>query len=101
MGCLLFFLIATRIAFATPPLSEERWPEPLEQFALEDVEMVGVIRYQEKSWALISVHGMLQLVSKGHYIGNNYGIISTVYQSHIDVDEYDFNTQQWVRKKRP
>lgn len=99
-----FVLAGERVPFARPraearvpePQEEtacwqpegQRKPMPLEQFALEQLEMKGVIGDGQQRWALVyTPTQQLVKVRRGHYLGLNYGRVTRVSASGVEIVE--------------
>jgi len=71
-----------------PPPDRSRNREPLEQFPLDSLRMVGTLRSNGTRWALVrDGEGTLHRVRKGNYIGQNYGEIVAITDAAIKIEE--------------
>lgn len=62
--------------------------EPLEQFPLDSMEMVGTLAQGDQEWGLVeSPEGVIHRVQQGNYLGQNYGRITRVAAERIEVLE--------------
>jgi type IV pilus assembly protein PilP len=61
--------------------------EPLEAYPLESLKMVGVLQQRKASWALIKADTGLYRVGVGNYIGQNFGLITAINDSQIQLRE--------------
>lgn len=62
--------------------------EPLEQFPLDSLEMVGTLSQGGQEWGLVkSPEGVIHRVQEGNYLGQNYGRITKVAAERIEVLE--------------
>lgn len=69
-----------------PDMSRNR--EPLEEFPLDALKMVGLIDYNKVVYALVKApDGVIHRVSVGNYIGQNFGKITRISESEISLDE--------------
>ena len=69
-----------------PDMSRNR--EPLEEFPLDALKMVGLIDYNKIAYALVKApDGVIHRVSVGNYIGQNFGKITRISESEISLDE--------------
>ncbi|MEJ2764542.1 pilus assembly protein PilP [Photobacterium sp. MCCC 1A19761] len=99
-----FVLADERVPFARPRAEErvpetqeetacwqpedQRKPMPLEQFALEQLEMKGVIGDGKQRWALVyTPTQQLVKVRRGHYLGLNYGRVTRVGTTGLELVE--------------
>ena len=74
-----------------------REPEPLEQFSLQELRLVGMLKMNDRQRALIRTpEGDVVSVNEGNYIGPDYGRIVRIDDTHIEIDERIFNqTSGW------
>ncbi|HEY6239209.1 MAG TPA: pilus assembly protein PilP [Burkholderiales bacterium] len=61
--------------------------EPLEAFPLESLKMVGVLQQKKANFALIKADAGLYRVKVGNYLGQNFGLITTISESQIQLRE--------------
>lgn len=62
--------------------------EPLEQFPLDSLEMVGTLGQDDQEWGLVkSPEGVIHRVQEGNYLGQNYGRITQLAAERIEVLE--------------
>ena len=61
--------------------------EPLEAYPLESLKMVGVLQQRKASFALVKADVGLYRVKVGNYMGQNFGLITTITESQIQVRE--------------
>lgn len=80
-----------------PDLNRRR--EPLEAFPLESLELVGVMRQQDKVHALIKADSSLYQVRVGNYLGQNYGVVTDIADGEVTLKELveDLNGD-WVER---
>lgn len=65
-----------------------RRKEVLENFPLENLEMVGSLRQSSEIFALIrSPDGVLHRVKPGNYLGQDFGEINRISESEIKINE--------------
>ncbi|HED35835.1 MAG TPA: hypothetical protein ENJ08_16700 [Gammaproteobacteria bacterium] len=77
-----------------PRPDESRPREPLEEFSLDSLKMVGTLAQKDGEWALIKdPDGLLHRVAVGHYMGKNYGRVVSVDEEKVALVELvpDFN----------
>ncbi len=66
----------------------DRPREPLEEFPLDSLRMVGTLEQHEDSWGLVKdSDGSIHRVQPGHYLGQNHGKIIRVTEQVIDINE--------------
>jgi len=71
-----------------PRPDEARPREPLEDFSLDSLRMVGTLAQNESEWILIKdPDGLLHRVSIGHYMGKNYGRVTGINEEYISLLE--------------
>ncbi len=62
--------------------------EPLEEFPLDALRMVGVIDFAARRIAMVRApDGVIHRVSNGNHMGQNYGQISGIAESQIELNE--------------
>lgn len=66
----------------------DRRKEPLESFALDGLDMVGTLERDGRQWALIrDPDDAVHQVMEGNYLGQNYGQITRVTRSKVELVE--------------
>lgn len=74
--------------------------EPLEAFPLEEIRMVGSLDRQGRPYALINADKLLYQVKVGDYMGQNFGRITRIAESRIELRELVQDAQgEWVERK--
>ena len=69
-----------------PDMNRNR--EPLEEFPLDALKMVGVIDYNKTLYAMIKApDGVIHRVTAGNYMGQNFGKITKISESEVSLDE--------------
>jgi type IV pilus assembly protein PilP len=69
-----------------PDMNRNR--EPLEEFPLDALKMVGLIDYNKVQYAMIKApDGVIHRVSIGNYMGQNFGKITKISESEVSLDE--------------
>jgi len=93
---------AGRAASASTSLIEEqkkRPPEPLEAFPLESITMLGTITQNQETFALVKAGPNLYRVKKGNYMGQNFGVITSIDEAQISLKELvQDSTGDWVER---
>lgn len=65
-----------------------RRKEPLESYPLENLRMVGTLQQNKQTYALVkSPDNNLFRVKSGNYLGQNFGLITTISESTIKLKE--------------
>lgn len=65
-----------------------REKESLEAYALDTLNMVGILDNQGETWAIIKApDGNIYRVRKGNYLGRNHGKILAIHESNIELKE--------------
>lgn len=71
-----------------PRPETDRRREPLENFPVDSLKMVGLLQQQAQIWGLVrDPDGTIHRVQPGNYAGQNYGKIIQVSESKIDIVE--------------
>ena len=61
--------------------------EPLEAFPLESIQMVGTLSQNQDMFALVRAGANLFRVKKGNYMGQNFGVITSIEEGQINLKE--------------
>jgi type IV pilus assembly protein PilP len=61
--------------------------EPLEAFPLESLQMVGTLSQNQDMYALVKAGANLFRVKKGNYMGQNFGVITSIEEGQISLKE--------------
>ena len=64
-----------------------RRKEPLEAYPLDSMSMVGSVAKQAQPFALLRVDNLLYQVKLGEHIGQNYGRITKITETQIELRE--------------
>ena len=62
-----------------------RRKEQLESFPLDSITMVGFLKKGAVDVGLVKVDGLIYQVSKGMYMGQNYGHVTAISEYHIEL----------------
>lgn len=66
----------------------DRPTEPLEEFPLDSLRMVGTLEQNSENWALINdTDGTIHRVQPGNYAGQNHGKITRVTEFEVELTE--------------
>ena len=66
----------------------ERPAEPLEEFPLDSLRMVGTMEQFSENWALINdTDGTIHRVQPGNYVGQNHGKITRITEFEVELTE--------------
>jgi len=66
----------------------DRPSEPLEEFTLDSLRMVGTLEQRDETWALINdTEGTIHRVQPGNFAGQNYGKIFRITEYKIELTE--------------
>ena len=65
----------------------DRRREPLESFPLDNLKMVGTLRKQGASFALVQADHTVFQARVGSYIGQNYGLVTKISDSEVELKE--------------
>ncbi len=73
--------------------------EPLESFAMDSLNMVGVLQKGSVVWALVSTpDGNIHYVKPGDYMGRNYGKVVRITTDEINLVETVQGTGGWEQR---
>ncbi|MFM7532581.1 MAG: pilus assembly protein PilP [Rubrivivax sp.] len=61
--------------------------EPLEAYPLDTMTMVGSLARQGRAVALLRVDNLLHMVKAGDYLGQNYGRVTKIDETRVEVRE--------------
>lgn len=76
---------SSNVALVAPELSRRK--EPLEAYPLDALTMVGSLMKSGKPVALVKVDNLLYQVRVGNYLGPNYGRVTKVEETQLDLRE--------------
>jgi len=80
-----------------PDLDRRR--EVLEGYSLDQIRMVGMMRNEHANVALLETSGQLHKVSVGNYIGQNFGLITRVSETEVQLKEIVQDAAgEWVER---
>ena len=66
----------------------DRATEPLEEYPLDSLRMVGTLAQYEDNWALINdTEGTIHRVQLGNYAGQNHGKITRITEFEVELTE--------------
>ena len=78
---------------------EKRVKEPLEAFPLGSIQMLGTITQDKETFALVKAGPNLYRVRKGMYMGQNFGVITSIDESQISLKELVQDSGgEWVER---
>ncbi len=67
---------------------QDRHKEPLEEFPLDTLKFAGHLEKQAEHWAIITApDGLVHRVQVGNHLGHNYGRITNVTETRIELVE--------------
>jgi len=81
-----------------PDLNRAR--EPLEDYPLDSLRMVGTLSRDRRKWSLIQdQEGAIHRVQVGNYMGQNYGKITAITEQSTDLIEIvDDGQGGWIER---
>ena len=84
-----------------PRPDPNRRKEPLEDYPLDSLKMVGTIMRGKQTWAVIQApDGTVHRAQKGDHLGQNSGMISKISEEKIDLIELiQGNMGDWVERE--
>lgn len=89
--------MASNAALIAPEMARRK--EPLEAFPLDTMAMVGSLNKTGKPTALLRVDKLLYQVQIGNYLGQNYGRITAITETAIQLREIVQDaTGDWVER---
>lgn len=78
----------------------ERRRDPLESYPLDTLKMVGTLEKPGLSYALLQVDKAVFQVKVGNYIGQNFGMITSINETEVNVKEIVQDASgDWVERK--
>jgi type IV pilus assembly protein PilP len=78
----------------------DRRREPLENYPLDTLVMVGTLQKTRLSYALVAVDRTVYQVKVGDYIGQNFGKVTSISETAIGLDERVQDASgEWVVRK--
>lgn len=81
-----------------PDLDRRR--EPLENYPLDSIQMVGTLEKPGLSYALLQVDKAVFQVKVGNYVGQNFGMVTRITESEVDIKEIVRDAAgEWVERK--
>lgn len=88
-------------AYTGPKPDQNRPKEPLEEFSLDSLRMVGTLEQHGNEWVLIKdPDGLLHRITTGNYIGRNYGRVVSVDEEVISLVEFvPDNKGGWLERQ--
>ena len=89
--------VASNAALIAPEMARRK--EPLEAFPLDTMAMVGSLNKASKPTALLKVDNLLYQVQVGNYLGQNYGRITAITETAIQLREIVQDaTGDWIER---
>lgn len=89
--------LASNAALIAPEMARRK--EPLESFPLDVMAMVGSLDKKGSPTALLKVDNLLYQVRVGNYIGRNYGKVTRINESSIQLREIVQDaTGDWIER---
>lgn len=77
----------------------ERRRDPLESYPLDSLRMVGTLQQSGLHYALLQADKLIVRVKVGNYIGQNFGMITGISDSAVDLKEIvQDSTGDWVER---
>ncbi|RMA82247.1 pilus assembly protein PilP [Umboniibacter marinipuniceus] len=91
---------AAQVSEIQPPV--DHTPQPLELYAISDLRMIGYVDHQGSRWATLQDgSGSVHRIGVGSYIGKNYGRITKITSTHIELLEIVPNgPRSWIERPR-
>lgn len=77
----------------------ERRREPLENYPLDSIRMVGTLQKTGLSYALLQVDKAVFQVRVGNYIGQNFGLITRITDTEVELKEIVRDASgEWIER---
>lgn len=78
----------------------DRRKEPLEEFPLDAIKMVGTLQRPGLSYALLQVDKSVFQAKVGNYIGQNFGMVTKITDTEVELREIVRDAAgDWVERK--
>lgn len=78
----------------------DRRREPLEQYSLDTIKLVGVLQKRGMTYAILQVDKAVFPTKIGNYVGQNFGMITGISEDAIDLKEIVQDASgEWVERK--
>ncbi len=78
----------------------ERRREPLENYPLDTLKMVGTLERPGLSYALVEADRVVYQIKVGNYMGQNFGIVTHISETAVDLREIAQDASgEWVERK--
>ena len=78
----------------------ERRKEPLENYPLDSIKMVGTLEKPGLNYALLQVDKAVFQAKVGNYVGQNFGMITKITDTEVEVKEIVRDaTGDWIERK--
>ncbi|MBS1187531.1 MAG: pilus assembly protein PilP [Burkholderiaceae bacterium] len=65
----------------------ERRREPLEQYSLDTIKMVGTLQKPGMTYAILQVDKLVFQAKVGNYLGQNFGMITGITEDSVNIKE--------------
>ncbi len=89
--------LASNAALIAPEMARRK--EPLEAYPLDAIKMVGSLQKKTQPAALVTVDKLLYQVTTGQYLGQNYGRITSINETAIQLREIVQDaTGDWIER---
>jgi type IV pilus assembly protein PilP len=89
--------VADNAALLAPELARRK--EALESFPLDSVSMVGSLNKSGQPVALVRVDNLLYQVREGNYLGQNYGRITKIGETELNLREIAQDASgEWIER---
>lgn len=78
----------------------DRRKEPLENYPLDNVKMVGTLQKPGMTYALLQVDKAVFHAKVGNYVGENYGMITRITETEVELKEIVRDASgEWVERQ--
>lgn len=78
----------------------ERPREPLEQYPLDAIKMVGTLQKPGLSYAILQIDKLIYQAKVGNYLGQNFGMITEITEDSVNLKEIVQDAAgEWTERK--
>lgn len=78
---------------------KNRRKESLEAFSIDQLKIIGMVKREGKNYAIIRTpEGKNSYITVGNYIGTNYGLITSIDENTINIEERVLDADEWKIK---
>ena len=87
----------TNSALVAPELARRK--EPLESYPLDSITVVGNIKKNGQTVALVKIDSLLYQVKQGNYLGQNFGRVTKISENEVTLREIVQDSDgEWIER---